>query len=191
MQRRRAARLKLGVGRVQREKGECTVIDVVADSLATITHPRFYETERGFQGEFLASLRRVLPSIGLPDDAVVEQEYQKRLREHGITGRPDIIIHVPTTADGNRRHHNFAIFELKLAARAAGAQEAFESLDRVLAALDYPIGVFINIATAETHADEYSGRFPERIHCFAVQLINARAHIRHAHFDGTRFVEAD
>lgn len=34
--------------------------------------------------------------MGLANEAIIEQEYQKRLAEHGITFRPDIIIHVPT-----------------------------------------------------------------------------------------------
>lgn len=165
------------------------MIDAVRDSLAGITQPRFYETERGFQGEFLAGLRRALPTIGLPGDAVVEQEYQKRLRDHGITVRPDIIVHVPTLVGGDRRLDNFAVFELKLAARAASAMEDFDSLDCVLAALNYPLGVFINIAATETHAAQYKGRFPDRLHCFAVQLIDGLAHIRHAHYNGRCFVE--
>jgi hypothetical protein len=165
------------------------VIDVVARSLASVTQPRFYETERGFQGEFLAIFRAALPAAGLPGDAIVEQEYQKRLREHGITVRPDIIVHIPTPVGGNRRRGNFAVFELKLAARAAEAQEDFASLDAVLGALDYPLGIFVNIAAPETHAELYGGPFPGRIHCFAVQLIQRRVRVAHAWFNGTRFVE--
>ncbi len=165
------------------------MIDVVTRSLAAVRHPRFYETERGFQGEFLAALRTELPEAGLPGDAIVEQEYQKRLREHGMTTRPDIIVHVPTLMGGDRRRGNFLVCELKLAARPEDAQEDFARLDAVLAALDYPLGVFVNVAADETHAGLYQGRFPVRIHCIAVHLNQGRVTIKHAAFDGERFVD--
>lgn len=76
------------------------LIGVVNTCLVSITQPRLYETERAFQGEFLANLRDALPEVGLPGQAIVEQEYQKRYREHGIVVRPDIIIHVPTLTGG-------------------------------------------------------------------------------------------
>jgi len=167
------------------------MIDAIAQSLRTITHPRFYETERGFQGEFLVSLRRVLPDIGLPGDAIVEQEYQKRVLDHGIKIRPDIIIHVPTPSGSDRRRGNFVAFELKLAARTKDALEDFGNLDEIIAALDYPLGIFVNIASAHTYADIYGGRFPDRIRCFAVQLAEGGVRVRHACFDGTGFVERD
>lgn len=51
--------------------------------------------------QFLIALEESLRSISeavlyggvLPDDPVIQQEYQKRLRHHGIKIRPDIIVH--------------------------------------------------------------------------------------------------
>ena len=63
-------------------------------------------TERGFQGEFLDLLRETLPEVGLLGDAIVEQEYQKRIREHCITLRSDIIVHILASVGGNRRRNN-------------------------------------------------------------------------------------
>ena len=60
-----------------------------------ITEPRFFATERGFQGELLAELRARLHEAYFPGDPVVEQEYQKRMREHDIRIRPDLIVHIP------------------------------------------------------------------------------------------------
>ncbi len=155
------------------------MIEVIAASLKKVVHPRFFETERGFQGELLATLRGALPAVGLPGDAIVEQKYQKRLQEHEITVRPDIIVHVPTAAGANRRERNFAVLELKRMASESGARGDFASLDAVLGALDYPLGVFVNIAGNSTHVDQYSGPFPERIHCFSVQLTREGVLIRH------------
>jgi hypothetical protein len=82
--------------------------------------------------------------------SIVEQEYQKRLPDHGIRVRPDIIIHIPTLVGGNRRLGNFAVFELNLRAGEIEAREDFANLDAVLGALDYPLGVFINIDSTHT-----------------------------------------
>lgn len=85
------------------------------EALATIREPRFYDTERGYQGEVLAELRSRLVGAGLPGDPVVEQEYQKTIPQHGLTIRPDIIIHIPFDrgVTGSRREGNFVAVELK------------------------------------------------------------------------------
>ncbi len=36
--------------------------------------------------------------------------------------------------------------------------------------LNYPLGIFINIASKETFYKKYQGKFPERIQCYAVEL---------------------
>jgi hypothetical protein len=165
------------------------VIPVIVGALRAIVNPRFFETERGFQAEFLANLRAALPALGLPGDAIVEQEYQKRFRTHGIKRRPDVIIHVPTLLGGNRREGNFAVFALKLTAGPARARSDFDALDAIIRALDYPLGVFINIAAKKTHAEHYQGAFPSRLHWFAVYRSEEGAQVRHAYYNGTRFVE--
>lgn len=165
------------------------MIGIISNCLSAVTQRRFYETERGFQGEFLANLRTALPGAGLPGEAIVEQEYQKRFHEHGIVLRPDIIVHVPALIGADRRHCNFVVFELKLAAQPQDAAQAFESLDAVMGALDYPLGIFVNIASEDSHAGLYRGRFPDRIHCFAVQHVNERGQVKHASFNGVHFVE--
>lgn len=165
------------------------MVRIITDALRGVTHARFYESERAFQAEFLAILRAALPAAGLPGDAIIEQEYQKRLKEHGIRRRPDIIIHVPTLPGGNRREGNFAAFALKLAAGATKARKDFDALDAVLGALDYPLGVFVNIASPKTHAKEYRGSFLDRIHCFAVWRSEAQVHVRHAYYRGATLIE--
>jgi len=167
------------------------VISIIVECIRSVRQPRFFETERGYQGELLAELRARLPQANLPGDAIVEQEYQKRLRDHCINIRPDIIIHVPTPAGGIRRQGNFAVFELNLRAGPAEANEDFANLDAVLDALDYPLGVFVNIASSRTQAMHYSGRFRERLHFFAVRRTRDGIQLRHAYcHDGGIIEEA-
>lgn len=158
------------------------MVEIIVESLRCVRDARFFETERGYQGEFLAELRARFPHAGLPGDAIVEQEYQKRLPDHGVKVRPDIIVHVPTPAGGNRRHGNFAVFELKRRAGQAAARKGFANLDAVLGALDYPLGVFVNIDSSVTQIAHYSGKFAERLHFFAVRPTGRRVQLRHAYF---------
>jgi hypothetical protein len=139
-------------------------------ALQSITHPRFFETERGFQGQLVAALVNVVPVL-MPA-AVVEQEYQKRLELHGLRVRPDIIIHEPfdATRHTSRQDGNVAVIELKLNASAAAAKEDFSSLIAMMEALAYPAGVFVNIAANETHAASLPDEAKGRVACFAVWL---------------------
>lgn len=162
------------------------MVEIIVECLRGVRQARFFETERGYQGELLAELRARLPEAGVPGDAIVEQEYQKRLPDHGIRVRPDIIIHIPTPAGANRQQGNFAVFELKLRAGQAEARDDFANLDAVLGSLDYPLGVFVNIASSHTQAAHYSGRFGERLHFFAVRQAGSGIQLRHAYYrDGT------
>lgn len=148
-------------------------------ALRSITHPRFYETERGFQGELLAALRLTIPDHLLPHGAVVEQEYQKRLQQHGLTIRPDIIIHEPfdPTRHRTRRDGNVAVIELKLNASRGAAQRDFVSLLKMMEALSYPAGVFINIASDATHADAAGEAAGGLITCFATAPVEGGVHV--------------
>jgi hypothetical protein len=147
------------------------LIETIQNSICRVTHPRFYETERGFQGEFIAQLNQLLPTVQ-PEGTIVEQEYQKRLPEHGINTRPDVILHVPFDASVNdsRAEGNFVAIELKLAANQSRANEDFCRLAQMCDVLDYTFGIFINIDSAETHLAAYTGPYKERLSAFAVRL---------------------
>ncbi len=157
-------------------------------ALQAVTNARFFETERGYQGELLAGLRSALPALALDGDAIVEQAYQKRMREHRIDRRPDI-IHVPTFADGDRREGNFAVFELNFRSGPMEAKEDFDNLDAVIGALNYLLGRFVNIDSVRTQAAHYAGPYRDRIHFFAVRLVDGAVAVRHAFWDGGRVVE--
>jgi hypothetical protein len=165
------------------------MIPTIVTALRAVSTPRFFETERGYQGELLAELRAALPALALPGDAIVEQEYQKTLPVHKINIRPDIIIHVPAAEGGNRNIGNFAVFELNFQAGPTEAREDFLNLDTVIGALDYPLGVFVNIDSVRTQAAHYQGAYRERIHFFAVRLIDGVAQVRHAYFTEDGLVE--
>ena len=145
-------------------------LEILLDALAAIREPRFFETERGYQGELLAMLRARLADAALPGDPIIEQEYQKRLKHHKIRIRPDIIIHVPfergTAAD--RRHGNFVAMELKRA--SADVEEAFESLRQIGEALNYELLIFINIDSDQSHAELCPASIAERTVCIAIRL---------------------
>lgn len=165
------------------------MIPRIVAALRAVRIPRFFETERGYQGELLADLRAALPALGLHREAIVGQEYQKKLHLHDITIRPDIIIHVPTTQGGNRRIGNSIVFELKRKAGPTRAQEDFGSLDTIIDALHYSFGVFVNIDSDRTQAAHYHGPHRDRIHFFAVRLVNGAVQVRHAYYTADGVVE--
>jgi hypothetical protein len=145
------------------------VLRSVRDALAGITSPRFFQTERGYQGALLARLHE---RQQLPSHIVVEQEYQKRAGQHGLTIRPDIVVHEPFDPERHdtRTDGNAAVIELKLRATAEEALADFQSLRLMLDVLHYPLGVFINIDSAVTHAELVPQAVGGRIACFAVML---------------------
>ncbi len=147
------------------------LLNIVRESLIAISHPRYYKTERGFQGEFLAELKQRLPSLQW-EGAIVEQEYQKRMPDHGIRIRPDIIVHVPFESGRtiSRSEGNFVVFELKLNADAKDALQDYENLSSMCEVLGYPLGVFINISATSAHLNQYHGPHKEKLHAFAVRL---------------------
>ena len=164
------------------------MVEDIISALRRVAHPRFFETERGFQGAFQANLTAALGDL-LPPKAILEEEYQKRISSHGIRRRPDVIIHVPTPPGGNRRAGNFAVFALKRQASSVVAQQDFEALDAMFEALDYPFGAFINIGLEYTHADQYRGGFSDRIHFFAVWHGDGQTHVSHARICDGRLIE--
>ena len=154
------------------------MVDGIIEALRRVTRARLFDTERGFQGALHVNLEAVLGGA-LPSEAIIEQEHQKRIRSHGIKLRPDIIIHVPTLTGGDHTDRNFAVLALKRRATRTMAQRDFEALDEMFEQLHYPFGAFINIGSDRNHAERYRGRFPERMHFFAVWQGDGRTHVSH------------
>lgn len=158
------------------------LLEAVRESLLEIIHPRFYETERGFQGQLVSNLNARLEEIGL-GNIIVEEEYPKVFKQHGLKIRPDVIIHVPFEGSGleNRREGNFVVFELKRDATQEDAFHDFDKLEQMGNKLNYPLGIFVNIASGETYLENYEKKANIELHSFAVNLIGDQVVIRECH----------
>jgi hypothetical protein len=147
-------------------------LEILSECLESIREPRLFSSERGYQGELLAELKKRLRTAAFPGDPIVEQEYQKRLRSHGITIRPDLIVHVPfdrgTTR--NRAEGNFVAIELKRRSTEEEALADFRSLEIIKEKLAYPLTVFVNIDAASTFAEVCPESIAKQTVCFSVQL---------------------
>lgn len=155
-----------------------TFIDILRESIFAITEKRYFSTERGYQGQLLGELMKNGPHIKqiFPNNPSIEQEYQKTLANHGITIRPDIIIHIPYEREAaqNRHSDNFVVIQLKLRASEKVAKDDFDKLDLMFVKLNYPLGIFLNIDSNKTYFNSYSGKYKDRLHCFATQLVDKK-----------------
>jgi hypothetical protein len=75
---------------------------------------------------------------------------------------------------------NFAVWALKKRASQAKAIEDFDKLDKMFKVLSYHLGFFININSEKHHLEIYTGDYKERIHSFAIKLIDCGILITHA-----------
>ncbi len=148
------------------------ILAALHKSLEAVTSPRFFQTERGFQGELLVQLNKHLPTDLFASDTIIEQEYQKRRSLHGLSIRPDIIIHEPFNPErhADRSEGNIAVVELKLKATEIEAVADFNNLIAMIEILNYPLAVFINIASSATHSDHIPIEGEDRIVAFAVYM---------------------
>lgn len=154
------------------------ILECIRSSLSSIDHPRYFDTERGFQGALSNEISKRLPQLGLRG-AIIEEEYQKRIKEHGFGIRPDLIIHIPydySELEG-RDQGNFVVIELKMQATVREAIEDYRKLSKMCDVLKYPLGVFINIASDTSFLSEYDKKEDPRIHSFAVRLENNNVYI--------------
>lgn len=152
------------------------ILSHVRGALTAISSPRFYETERGFQGALLSNISRTLK---MPEHTVLEQEYQKRSELHGIKIRPDIIIHEPfdSTRHENRTQGNYAVIELKLNANESDAKNDFDKLTVMIEVLEYPLGIFVNINSSHTFAELAPKHLSGKIFSFAVELSDGKVQV--------------
>ena len=148
------------------------LFSLVRSSLLAIYEPRLFNTERGYQGALQTNLSNTIAGgVFSRSDILVESEYQKSLRHHGVKIRPDLVIHIPHERDQTRTRQadNFAVIELKRRASASSARSAFQSLDEILSKLNYHVGIFVNIGSAQTHFSSCESSHWRRIRCFAAQ----------------------
>lgn len=148
------------------------LLNAIVASLSSVIAPHYYEDERGFQGELYAQLQNRLRDMVLPEGAMLREEYQKKLGQHRLKIRPDIILHEPFNPNRHRGRDdgNHAVMELKRRATQRTADDAFESLIAMIATLNYGLGVFINVDSSRTWAELTPEAYRSRIVCLAVFL---------------------
>lgn len=161
-------------------KNQEQFLALLLDSLKSVRDPRFFATERGFQGEMLAQLRNRIEQASLPGAPIVEQEYQKTIPLHGLKIRPDIIVHVPFERGGidRRDQGNFVAIELKLRADETEARTDFAKLAQMKEVLGYPLTIFINIGGHETYFAACPAEIAGQTICYAVRIENGDAAVR-------------
>ncbi len=141
---------------------------IIKESVVSIENPRFYETERGFQGALVSEInKRYQSSL-----KIVEQEYQKSLMSHNLNIRPDILIHQPFDRKvmRSRKEGNKVVMELKLRGNQSECLSDYDNLSNMCKYLDYELAVFINISSEYTYIERYLGEYKDRIRSFGVTL---------------------
>jgi hypothetical protein len=148
------------------------ILAALRKSMLNVLDPRFYETERGYQGALIAQLTIHLELANLNGHPIIEQEYQKTLPNHGIAIRPDVIIHTPYVAGGfeDRRRGNFVAIEIKRRANIPDAEADYQSLALLAERLAYPLTVFVNIDSTENHHRNCPAGIAEQTISIAVRL---------------------
>jgi len=168
------------------------IIETIIEALKHMDSPRFFKTERGFQGRFACALYKIFDAKNIfQDDTIIEEEYQKRIEHHGTKLRPDLIIHVPVESghSNSRTENNFVVFEFKRQANEDRAKQDFKKLNELFEKLKYPLGIFINInGRSEIFLNKYSGLFKNRIHEFCITQTNDKLDILHAYFQNNKVI---
>jgi hypothetical protein len=134
----------------------------------------------GFQGALLQEPSKRLANAAFPRNPIIEQEYQKRLPLHKIRIRPDIIIHVPYERDclEERDEGNFVAMELKRRATGKRVKDAFANLAQMKKELKYPLTIFINIDSDQTHSRLCPKSTAGQTPCFAVRFEDGNSVVR-------------
>lgn len=161
------------------------ILEALVEALKAVRDPRFYKSERGYQASLYSALQGALLARRLLEPPfILEAEHQKSPSRHNTNQRPDIILHAPAEQTGRPvSENNRAAFALKLNASPAAARSDFGKLDEMCSApLNYPLAVFINIASTEHRLVEYQGQFRDRLHAFATGLNDGHVDVVHASF---------
>jgi hypothetical protein len=159
-------------------------LQLLRSALLAIREPRFYTSERQYQGELLLQLRARLEENPIwPGSLIVEQEYQNSAAVHGLDFRPDLIIHCSFDKGvfDDRRQGNNVVLELQRRASRQAALQNYAQLDRICTVLDYAMGIFINVDATEIFLPESYGQAGDRLHGFAVELRADQVHIQEGH----------
>jgi len=167
-------------------------LDAVVEALRAVTAPRFFRTERGYQGRLYCALQEALDRRGVLKNGIMLEMECQTAGCHRMTQRPDIILHVPAEeSDAAVDENNFAVLALKRRASADQALDDFRKLDEMCAVLRYPLAVFINVDSEDHHLERYVGPFGDRLHAFAVRSEEGALRITHAWREAERVRERE
>jgi hypothetical protein len=164
------------------------LLGVVIQALKSIDNDRFFVTERGYQGELSTKIINILTQSGLlPNNAIIEQEYQKTMNNHGLKHRPDILLHIPFKAGitTNRRQGNFVAIELKLNTTKTKAKRDIAKLNDYIQILNYPLAIFINVSGTYDFSNVITD---ERIHCFNIVKNEKALTLTHYFLNNNRII---
>jgi hypothetical protein len=152
---------------------------ILLEAIGLVREPSLFRDERGYQGELKSKIDRLIDTkVPLADFStpLVQEEYQKRAERHGITLRPDLIIHVPFErgVSPTRKNDNYMVILLKRSAGWAKAKENFSNLEIICSGLNYPVGISINVASSKLWLPKLTPKIPScfTLHEIAVKLVN-------------------
>ena len=161
--------------------------------LPNINNLRFLNSERGFQGQLVAELNQYLIKAQMfPNECIIEQEFQKTIKHHNITQRPDIIIHVPIESNltTDRTKYNYYVIALKRNSSLAEAINDFMKLDEMFEKLHYQEGVFVNINAKRLLLSNYDGKYKNRINEISITWVDNIFTMTHSKFRNNRIVSS-
>jgi len=170
------------------------IIQMVLTSLYEISSPRFFNTERGFQGRFLISFNKQLEERKIfPEGTIIEEEYQKSNKLHGIKQRPDLLVHIPieSSTSSNRKENNFIAFEFKLNGNKVKVLKDFDKLDEMIIKLHYNYGIFININSLNSFLADYEGTNKDKLQEFCIKQLDGKLKLRYAYFIEGKIIISD
>lgn len=148
------------------------LIEATLEAISKVRNPRYFCSERGYQGQFYCQLQSILEEQNIiTADLILEMEYQKQVQNHHMTQRPDIILHIPSEVSGaSSTENNFCVWALKRGTNSTGAREDFEKLNMMMEVLNYPVGIFINIDSGRHFLESYDLSYKNRIAAISVLL---------------------
>ncbi len=166
-------------------------LNTLQKALENIHDENLFHDERGYQGALAQELRLHHVNALFSGNPAIQEAYQKTLAHHGIRIRPGIIIHIPFERGETegRYQGNFVAIELKRHAGEKEAREAYSNLEKLKNSLGYPLTIFINIDSNQTHFAICPNDIIDQTICFAVRLENGKPIVlSSAHRDGNRIL---
>lgn len=120
----------------------------------------------------------------------MEMEYQKRFDTHGMTQRPDILVHSPRTDESAPavKRGNLAVYALKKHATTEDSHDDHRKLQEIVAELRYQVGFFVNIAGTRASLGVWKHLVSSNIQAFGTRLVGEEVEIDHWWYDRSKAI---